>query len=66
MNDLTLQQAKELAQTGIRMTHRYFDSTEWMVMVGNKIVFEDGNQVFFNEWVEGKEWLKDGWSKFEG
>lgn len=62
---MTLQEAKELAQQGIKMKHNYFSDNEYMIMKGNIIVFEDGVQIFFNEWVKDKDWLLTGWSKFE-
>jgi len=62
---MTLEEAKVLAQKGTKMTHTYFSSDEYMIMHGNMIVFEDGVQIFFNEWTEGKEYLKEGWSVYE-
>ena len=62
---MTLEEAKELAQQGVKMTHNYFTDEEYMIMRGNLIVFEDGCQIFFNEWVQGKEYLKTGWSRFK-
>lgn len=59
---MTLEEAKEQAQKGIKVTHRYFSNEEYMTMRGNMIVFEDGARIFFNEWTEGKDYLKDGWS----
>jgi hypothetical protein len=54
-----------LAQQGVKMTHRYFSENEWLVMQGNLVVFEDGVKIFLSEWITNKEWLNDGWSKFE-
>ena len=62
---MTLEEAKDLAQQGVKMTHEYFTDEEHMIMRGNLIVFEDGCQIFFNEWVQGKEYLKTGWSRFK-
>lgn len=62
---MTLIEAKDLAQQGIKVTHRYFTSEEYMIMKGNRIVFEDGNEIMFNDWVEGKDYLNEGWSLFE-
>jgi hypothetical protein len=62
---MLLEEAKILAQQGIKVTHRYFTSDEYMIMKGNIIVFEDGCEIFFNDWVEGKDYLKEGWEKFE-
>lgn len=62
---MDLQEAKEKAQKGIKVTHEYFSNTEYMTMRGNQIVFEDGVKIFFDEWTKGKDWLKDGWSEFK-
>lgn len=62
---MKLQDAKILAQHGIKVTHEYFADNEYLTMSGNLITFEDGVQVFFNEWVEGKDYLLDGWSKYK-
>ena len=61
---MTLIEAKNLAQQGIKVTHRYFTSDEYMIMKGNIIVFEDGSEIWFNDWVQGKDYLKEGWSIF--
>lgn len=63
---MTLEEAKELAQQGVKMTHVYFTEEEYMTMRGNVIFFEDGCQIFFNEWTQGKDYLKTGWSRFKG
>ena len=62
---MTLQEAKELAQQGIKVTHTYFTDDEYMIMKGNMIIFEDGASIFFDEWVKDKNYLLDGWSKFD-
>jgi hypothetical protein len=62
---MTLQEAKELAQQGIKMTHIYFTQNEYMIMKGNQIIFEDGVKIFFDEWIKNKDYLLEGWSKFE-
>ena len=62
---MTLEEAKVLAQKGIKMTHQYFTSDEYMIMQGNMIVFEDGCRIFFNEWTKDKDYLLEGWSKFQ-
>ena len=61
---MTLQEAKELAQQGIKVTHQYFTEEEYMVMKGNVIIFEDGVEIYFDEWVKDKPYLLEGWSKF--
>ena len=62
---MTLEEAKTQARLGVKMTHIYFTDTEYMTMKGNMIVFEDGCQIMIGDWSEGKEYLKEGWSKFE-
>ena len=62
---MNLQEAKEKAQKGIKVTHEYFSDTEYMTMRGNKIVFEDEVKMFFDEWTKGKEYLLEGWSEFK-
>ena len=62
---MLLDEAKLFAQQGVKITHYNFTSDEYFTMRGNIIIFEDGCQIFFNEWIEGKDWVKDGWSKFE-
>lgn len=61
---MTLQEAKELAQQGIKVTHTYFTDDEYMIMKGNMIIFEDGASIFFDEWVKDKNYLLDGWILF--
>lgn len=61
---MTIQEAKEIAQKGIKVTHVYFTNEEYITMKGNIICFEDGAQIFFDEWTKDKEWLGDGWSPF--
>jgi len=61
---MTFEEAKILARQGVKMTHRYFTPDEYMTMKGNLIIFEDGSQIFADEWSKGKEYLMDGWSKF--
>ena len=61
---MTLQEAKELAQQGIKVTHQYFTKEEYMTMQGNVIIFEDECEIYFDEWVEDKPYLLEGWSLF--
>lgn len=63
---MNLEQAKELARQGIKMTHEYFTKDEYMTIKGNMIVFEDGAKIFINEFfTQDKEYFNEGWSKFE-
>ena len=61
---MTLEEAKELAQQGIKVTHQYFTEDEYMTMQGNVIIFEDGVEIYFDEWVKDKPYLLEGWSLF--
>lgn len=61
---MTLEEAKELAQQGIKVAHQYFTEEEYMTMQGNVIIFEDGVEIYFDEWVKDKPYLLEGWSKF--
>tara|TARA_R110002096_G_C14628496_1_gene724694 strand:+ start:2504 stop:2704 length:201 start_codon:yes stop_codon:yes gene_type:complete len=56
---------KELEQ-GRKITHRYFLDNEFLKMVDNQIVFEDGNQVNPNEFwkLRGSEVWEDGYSYY--
>ena len=62
---MTLEEAKIVAQSRVKVRHEYFSDDEWMIMSGNLIQFEDGVEIFFDEWVHDKDWLKDGWSLFK-
>jgi hypothetical protein len=62
---MNLQEAKNLAQKGVKVTHEYFTPDEYMTMKGDIIFFEDGTQIFFNKWVAGKDYLLEGWSEFK-
>lgn len=62
---MTFEEAKVLARQGIKMTHEYFTPNEYIIMKGNMIIFEDGIKIFADEWSKGKDYLKEGWSKFE-
>jgi len=62
---MNLQEAKELAQKGVKVTHRYFTDNEYMIMQGNMVIFEDGCRIFFDEWTKGKDYLLEGWREFK-
>lgn len=55
----------EQARKGVKFTHENFTDDEYMTMRGNMVVFEDDVKIFANEWMEGKDWLKDGWSLYK-
>lgn len=65
MNGLSLEEAKELARNQVKMTHVYFSKNEYMTMRGNRIIFEDGANMFIDDWIGNKTYLNDGWSKFK-
>jgi hypothetical protein len=62
---MTLEEAIIEARKGIKMTHKYFTSEEYMTMKGNIVIFEDGVEIFIHEWTKGKDYLLTDWSKFE-
>jgi hypothetical protein len=62
---MTLEEARSLAQQGVKVRHEFFADYEYMTMKGNTIVFEDGVEIFFNDWIKEKPYLLKGWSKFE-
>lgn len=55
---MTKQEAIEFMKKGGKVTHRYFTPGEWMTMKGHVIYFEDGVQVRFWEFWQGRE---EGW-----
>lgn len=62
---MSLTEAKALAQQGIKVTHKYFTDEEYMIMMGNQIIFEDGVRIMFDDWTKDKDYLNEGWSKFK-
>lgn len=62
---MTFEEIRPIARQGIKVTHKYFTSDEYMTMSGNLIIFEDGVKIFAKEWMEGKDWLNDGWLLYE-
>jgi len=59
------EEAKKLAKIGIKVTHSYFSPSEYLIMHGNMIVFEDGVQIFEQEWFKEKDYLLNNWSIYE-
>lgn len=52
---------------GAKLTHRYFSSNEWVMLEGNKFIFEDGvkiSQADFWDNRNGSGWETD-WSVFK-
>jgi hypothetical protein len=62
---MTFDEAKEIARKGIKVTHELFTKDEYLTMSGNMIIFEDGVRIFADEWIEGKKYMKVGWSLFK-
>lgn len=59
---LSKEEAIEAMRQGKKVTHRYFDSTEWATLVGNRIVFEDGVEMWLGDFLadrQKKEWDTD-------
>jgi ABC-type uncharacterized transport system ATPase subunit len=61
---MTFEEAKEKARQGIKVTHKYFTDVEYMTMRENLIIFEDDVKIFADDWLKGKDYLKDGWSLY--
>lgn len=61
---MTFEEAKVQARNGIKVTHKYFSEDEYMTMRGNLIIFEDGVEIFADEWSKGKDYLLEGWSLY--
>ena len=59
---MVFEEAKILAQKGIKIRHAYFTEDEYLTMRENVIVFEDGVKMYEKDWLEGKDFLLDGWS----
>jgi len=67
---MNFESAKVLARLGVKVTHKYFTPEEWMIMDENIIIFEDGASIdadewAADEWARDKDFLDDGWSKWE-
>ena len=61
---MTFEEAKVQARNGIKVTHKYFSEDEYMTMRGNLIIFEDGVEIFADEWSKGKDYLLEGWTLY--
>lgn len=59
------EEAKIHARKSIKVTHTYFSPSEYLIMQGNMIIFEDGVQIFEQEWIKGKDYLLNNWSLYE-
>jgi len=64
---MTKDEAIQEMKKGVKITHTYFASDEWMTMKGNKIVLEDGVKCWPEEfWTyrTDKGWL-DGFEIYK-
>ena len=61
---MNIEQAEKLMQDGTKMTHRFFECNEWVIMEGEgTLIFEDGNVASAVEfWMSRQEpsW-KESW-----
>lgn len=55
MNDLTRDEAKEALSNGRKLTHSYFTDVEWVILMGDLILFEDGQTQSYEEFWEFKK-----------
>ena len=63
---MTWEEIKIYAKNGVKVTHIYFSPSEYLTMQGNIIVFEDGVQIFEQEWMgKEKNYLLNNWSLYE-
>ncbi len=62
---MTLEEAIILAKQGIKVTHEFFTDDEYLTIQGNMIVFEDGAKISIDEWTKDKDYLNNGWSKYD-
>lgn len=64
---MTRAKAFELMRKGVKITHTHFHPDEWMIMKGNIIIFEDGYQMFMNDFLKfrNSESWQDGYSVFK-
>lgn len=60
---MTLTEAKEVMNNGVKITHESFTSYEYMHLIDGKTYFEDGVAVPYG-WLD-KEQLQIGWSIFK-
>jgi hypothetical protein len=64
MNDLTREEAVEALLSGKKLTHNYFTNNEWVMMMGDFMLFEN-NQTqsvdsFWN--IRKNDWWNSGWN----
>ena len=61
---MTFEEAREHARNNVKITHEYFTKDEYITMIGNLIIFEDGVKIHAKDWMEGKNYLNDGWELY--
>lgn len=59
-------EAKQLMERGVKMTHHYFSPNEWITIDGDQLLFEDGVRCSFYDFIRWRrDWYNDGWSVYE-
>lgn len=56
---MTKEEAIHKMRMGIKITHRWFDNSEYMTMLGNSIILEDGVKCSYHEfwqWRTDSSW----------
>lgn len=64
---MTKEEAIQAAQNGLKIKHRYFAPHEWIIIMQDHIIFEDGSTIIDDKfWAarQGDEWL-DGYELFD-
>ncbi len=57
-------EARVLALKEIKITHKDFLPDEWLIMKGNKIIFEDGVEMDEKTWLNWSN-FSENWFEFE-
>jgi len=59
---MTFIQARDYARQGVKVTHKYFTSEEYITMKGNMIIFNDGVRLNDRQWLKNRLDLLQDWS----
>jgi hypothetical protein len=64
---MTLLEASELSRIkeNVKLTHTYFLDREYIILISNFCVFEDGYKVLIDDFIKDKPWFLDGWTVLE-
>jgi len=68
LKTMNKEEAIQQMKKGVKITHQYFSSDEWMTMEGNKIVLEDSvrcSEREFWHWRKNAGW-ETGYSVYKG